>query len=64
MGVVAMRYIDFLILLLIPTPLVLALFCSSIPTSLFIFLMFSCSLIQNGIVKIYEILAFHGCLTI
>ena len=31
------NYIDFLIILLIPTPLVLALFCSSIPTSLFIF---------------------------
>ena len=40
MGVVR-RYIDFLIILLIPTPLVLALFCSSsIPTSLFIFKMF------------------------
>ena len=33
------RYIDFLILL-IPTPLVSVLFCSSIPTFLFIFLMF------------------------
>ena len=32
-------YIDFFILL-IPTPLVLTLFCSSIPTSLFIFKMF------------------------
>ena len=31
MGVVVRRYIDFL-LLLIPTPLVSALFCSSIPT--------------------------------
>ena len=42
MGVVVRRYIDFLIILLIPTPLVLhvALFCSSIPTSLFIFKMF------------------------
>ena len=30
-GVVVKRYIDFLILL-IPTPLVSALFCSSIPT--------------------------------
>ena len=38
MGVVVRRYIhvDFLIILPIPTPLVLALFCSSIPTSLFI----------------------------
>ena len=31
MGVVVMRYIDYLILL-IPTPLVSVLFCSSIPT--------------------------------
>ena len=30
-GVVVLRYIDFLILL-IPTPLVSVLFCSSIPT--------------------------------
>ena len=37
MGVVVRRYIDFHIILLIPTPLVLALFCSSISTSLFIF---------------------------
>ena len=35
-GVVLRRYIDFLILL-IPTPLVSVLFCSSIPTFLFIF---------------------------
>ena len=34
-GVVVRRYIDFLILL-IPTPLVSVLFCSSIPTFLFI----------------------------
>ena len=31
-AVVVMKYIDFLIILLIPTPLVFALFCSSIPT--------------------------------
>ena len=41
MGVAVRRYIyiDFLIhvILLIPTPLALALFCSSIPTSLFLF---------------------------
>ena len=37
LGVVARRYIDFLILL-IPTLLVSVLFCSSIPTFLFIFL--------------------------
>ena len=36
MGVVVRRYIDFLILL-IPTPLVSALFCSSIPSFFFIF---------------------------
>ena len=40
MGVVVRRYIDILIILLIPTPLVLALFCSSIPISVFIFFMF------------------------
>ena len=39
MGVVVMRYIDFLILL-IPTALVSVLFCSSMPTFLFIFLIF------------------------
>ena len=37
LGVVLRRYIDFLILL-IPTPLVSVLFCSSITTFLFIFL--------------------------
>ena len=36
LGVVLRRYIDFLILL-IPTPLVSVLFCSSIPTFLFHF---------------------------
>ena len=36
LGVVLRRYIDFL-LLLIPTPFVSVLFCSSIPTFLFIF---------------------------
>ena len=36
-GVVVRRYIDFIILL-IPTPLVSVLFCSNIPTFLFIFL--------------------------
>ena len=35
LGVVLRRYINFLILL-IPTPLVSVLFCSSIPTFLFI----------------------------
>ena len=39
MGVVLRRYIDFLILL-IPTPLVSVLFCSSIPTCCSFFKMF------------------------
>ena len=39
LGVVLRRYIDFLILL-IPTPLVSVLFCSNIPTFLFILKMF------------------------
>ena len=49
LGVAVSRYIDILIILLIPTPLVLALFCSSIPTSLFILKMFfrSCSIIES-----------------
>ena len=38
-GVVVRRYIDFLILL-VPTPFVSALFCSSIPTFCSFFLMF------------------------
>ena len=44
MGVVVRRYIDFLILL-IPTPLVSVLFCSSIPTfcSFFYYVFRSCS---------------------
>ena len=41
-GCCVRRYIDFLILL-IPTPLVLALFCSIIPTSLFFFKNVFCS---------------------
>ena len=44
MHVVVRRYRDILIILLIPTPLVLTLFCSSIPTSLFILKMFFRSL--------------------
>ena len=40
-GVVVSRYIDFL-MLPIPTPLVSALFCSSIPT----FWLFSCNVFQ------------------
>ena len=52
-GVVVRRYIDFLILL-IPTPLVSALVCSSILTFVIIFLMFFvlvpvhfCNLLNN-----------------
>ena len=41
-GVVVRRYIDFIILL-IPTPLVSVLFCSSIPTFLFLNVFRSCS---------------------
>ena len=52
MGGVVRRYIDFLIILLIPTPLELTLFCSSILTSLLIFKMFFCSMIhRNGTKK-------------
>ena len=47
LGVVLRRYIDFLILL-IPTPLVSVLFCSSIPTFLFIFL----NVFRSFIIKI------------
>ena len=54
-GVIVRRYIDFLILL-IPAPLVSALFCSSIPTfcSLF-YVVRSC---QNKIGLIYFYIAF------
>ena len=44
LDVVLRRYIDFLILL-IPTPLVSVLFCSSIPTSFFILLKWFCVLV-------------------
>ena len=44
LGVFLRRYIDFLILL-IPTPLVSVLFCSSIPTSFFILLKLFCVLV-------------------
>ena len=42
LGVVLRRYIDFLILL-IPTPLVSVLFCSSIPTFFLLFKNVFCS---------------------
>ena len=56
MGVVVRWYIDILIKLLIPTPLVLALFCSSIPTSSFIYKMpfRSCNLFFWAFIFNYE----------
>ena len=38
LGVVLRRYIYYFLILLIPTPLVSVLFCSSIPTFLFFYL--------------------------
>ena len=59
LGVVLRRYIDFLILL-IPTPLVSVLFCSSIPTFLFILYMFlrSCfyDVIYREVYIIYDVI--------
>ena len=52
MGVVVKRYIDFLIiLLLIPTPLVFALFASSIPTF--------CSLFKKFFVLVIMVVHIH-----
>ena len=47
LGVVVRRYIDFLILL-IPTPLVSVLFCSSIPTFLFIYISYCIHVLWVG----------------
>ena len=55
LGVVLRRYIDFLILL-IPTPLVSVLFCSSIPTFLFIFLNVFRSLVYTQLEKHWQYL--------
>ena len=55
MGVVLRRYIDFLILL-IPTPLVSVLFCSSIPTFLFIFKNVFRSLVYTQLEKHWQYL--------
>ena len=52
MGVVVRRYIDFLILL-IPTPLVSVLFCSSIPTF--------CSFKKMFFVLLYMLL-YYNCI--
>ena len=49
-GVVVRKYIDFLILL-IPTPLVSALFCSSIPTFVHFFIFFIFFIINKAINK-------------
>ena len=52
-GVFVRRYVDFLIIL-IPTPLVSALFCSSIPT-FFSFLSVFCSLyIYHRVGRLYK----------
>ena len=68
---VVRRYIDFLIISLIPTPLVLALFCSSIPTSVHLKKNFfhSCSYsFANTAVACYPILVLgslnRGCISI
>ena len=63
MGVVVRRFTDILIILLIPTPLVLAPFCSSILTSLFtfknvfsfLFMLFLCN-IANVAQRTFEII--------
>ena len=54
LGVVLRRYIDFLILL-IPTPLVSVLFCSSIPTFLFIYNILPNNYILIGLFTSYPI---------
>ena len=58
MGVVVRRYIDISIILLIPTPLVLAHFCSSILTSFFFFfnVFRSCLLYTMGVNNSYVII--------
>ena len=58
MGVLVRSNIDFLILI-IRTPLVLALFCSNIPTSLlvfcfFLFMLFLCN-VENVAHRTFEI---------
>ena len=53
LGVVLRRYIDFLILL-IPTPLVSVLFCSSIPTSFFILLIYTCINVTCAGTRLYR----------
>ena len=51
-GCCCWRYIDFLIILLIATPLVLALFCSSITTFMFIFKVFFMHIVVDIIVTV------------
>ena len=65
MGVVVRRYIDILIILHIPTPLVLALFCSSIPTLFifsFLFMLFLCNIanVPQRTFEIVQNLRSHG----
>ena len=57
LGVVVRRYIDFLILL-IPTPLVSVLFCSSIPTFCSFLKCFSFFMISDVIKIFYYSLSF------
>ena len=52
LGVVVRRYIDFLILL-IPTPLVSVLFCSSIPTFCSFKKMFFLYIVENRLLSAY-----------
>ena len=52
MGVVVRRYIDFIILL-IPTPLVSVLFCSSIPTFCSFKKMFFVLVLYIFVIKFY-----------
>ena len=53
LGVGLRRYIDFLILL-IPTPLVSVLFCSSIPTFLFIFKNYIYTTVRRTVLLMYS----------
>ena len=53
LGVVVRRYIDFLILL-IPTPLVSVLFYSSIPTFLFIFIVYTLFGAKNSVFQLFQ----------
>ena len=63
MGVVVRRYIDFLIILLIPTPLLLALFAAaSLLFCLFLFMLFLCNIanVAQRTFKIVQKSRSHG----